>query len=122
MSSFGTGIWSMRAASGAVSASRASSVTEVQNEVRELERSVEKLTLINYALWTMLQEKLDMTEADLLERVRVVDLLDGKLDGRLKEKTVAKCDACNRTMSKRHVRCMYCGEENLSVGAFETVL
>jgi hypothetical protein len=89
-------------------------------EVQHFEERVDKLTLICMALWSLLQEKTDLTEEDLLERVRQIDLMDGKEDGKAK-KQIAKCPQCGRTMSPRHGRCLYCGARNLEYSAFDAV-
>jgi len=48
--------------------------------------------------------------------------VDGRMDGKVRQQEVAQCTSCGRAMSRRHVRCMYCGEENLTIGAFDSVL
>ena len=89
--------------------------------VSELERRLDKLTLICMALWSMLSEKTDFIEEDLLERVRKIDLLDGAEDGKL-QRQVAQCPQCNRVMSARHTKCLYCGAERLKLTAFDDVV
>ncbi|HUT02257.1 MAG TPA: hypothetical protein VM031_07370 [Phycisphaerae bacterium] len=89
-------------------------------EVREYEERLDKLTLICMALWSLLQEKADLTDDDLLERVRQIDLMDGKEDGKAK-KQIAKCPQCGRSMSARHGRCLYCGARGLEYSAFDAV-
>jgi hypothetical protein len=64
---------------------------------------------VNMAMWSILEEKLGVTEAQLAERVREIDMRDGKLDGRYAPEAM-ECPKCKRTMSVRHNRCMYCGE------------
>jgi len=95
---------------------------QLQDDLSLLEERIDKLSVINYALWTLLQEKVGLTESELLERVKVVDLTDGRMDGKVRQQEVAQCTSCGRAMSRRHVRCMYCGEENLTIGAFDSVL
>lgn len=97
-----------RALSKAQSSANAAEDALLQS--RRLEARVNQLTLVNMALWSLLQEKTGLTEEDLLERVREIDLRDGVLDGRVSE-DVAQCPECARTLSKRHDRCLYCGYE-----------
>ena len=44
---------------------------------------------------------------DVLERMNQLDLTDGRLDGRITKSAVA-CPKCNRTITRRHAKCMYC--------------
>ena len=89
--------------------------------VSELERRIDKLTLICMALWSMLSEKTEFGEEDLIKRVRKIDLMDGAEDGRL-QRQVAQCPKCNRIMSQRHTRCLYCGSTRLKLTAFDDVV
>ena len=85
-----------------------------------LEERVERLSLICMAMWSLLQSETQLTEDDLLERVKEIDLLDGVADGKITRR-VARCGKCDRPMSSRHSRCIYCGSEQLVASAFDTV-
>jgi hypothetical protein len=78
--------------------------------VHTLEARLERLALITEALWTLLRERVGMTDEQLLERIREVDLSDGVLDGKVRRGT-SECPACQRVLSKRHSHCLYCGAE-----------
>ena len=99
----------------------ASQAREAQSAVLDLERRLSKLTLISMALWSLLSEKVRLTEEDLMERVKTIDLMDGEADGKLKRE-VAKCGNCGRVMSPRHPRCLYCGADRLHITAFDEVI
>jgi ribosomal protein S27AE len=88
--------------------------------VRDLEARIERLTLVNLAMWSLLREKLGFTEENLLERVREIDLQDGVLDGKAARQT-SKCSQCGRMMSARHNKCLYCGHEELVRTAFDAI-
>lgn len=88
--------------------------------VRQLEERVDRLALVNMALWTIISKELKITEEELLLRVQEIDLRDGKLDGKLSAE-VTDCAACGRKISKKHNRCLYCGKESIP-DAFGTVL
>lgn len=95
---------------------------QVQQGVRSLEQRLDKMVMINMALWTLLKEVSDLTDEDLLKRVEEIDLSDGQLDGKVRA-SAQKCSQCNRTVSKRHGRCLYCGAEiEDDQGPFGTVL
>ena len=89
------------------------------DEVRQLEDRMDRLVLVNMALWSLLQEKMGLTEKDLMDRVQQVDLADGQLDGKAR-KPLAKCPDCDRVMSPRHKRCLYCGADRLDYSAFDS--
>jgi len=84
---------------------------------RELERRLDKLALVNMAMWSILRDKLGVTDAELEDRARAIDLLDGVLDGRAAP-AGQQCPRCKRTMSIRHRRCLYCGEVDLTPSPF----
>ncbi len=94
-----------------------SKVRQIQTELKRVEDKLDKLTLVCMAMWSLLCEKTELTEQDLSERVQKLDLDEGKGDGQgtgaLKE-----CPTCARTMSSRHARCLYCGEERSDRGPF----
>jgi hypothetical protein len=89
-------------------------------QVQQYEERLDRLALVCMALWSLLKEQTDLTEEDLLERVRQIDLTDGKEDGKAKRQ-IAKCPQCGRTMSPRHGRCLYCGARDLDHSAFDSV-
>ena len=90
------------------------------SEIRMLEDRLERLNLVCMAMWSLLQERGKLTEADLIDRVRALDHIDGSPDGKL-TRTVSKCAACDRTLGPRQERCMYCGKERAVSSAFDTV-
>ena len=85
-----------------------------------LEDRFERLSLICMAMWTLIQSETNLTEEDLLRRVGEIDLMDGSADGRI-TRSVTRCGRCDRPMSSRHTRCIYCGSEQLTASVFDTV-
>ena len=81
-----------------------------QDRVADLEERVDKLSLLNLALWELLKEKTGLTEAELCQRVEEIDLQDGQLDGRAFG-GVINCPDCSQPLSRRHRRCLYCDYE-----------
>jgi len=80
---------------------------------RDMERRYERLRLVTMAMWALLKERSGLTEADLQKYVNQVDLIDGKLDGRLtREKGIIECAKCHRRVLKTALACVYCGEPN----------
>jgi len=85
-----------------------------------LEERVEKLSLVCMAMWSLIQDKTNVTEEDLLERVKRIDLMDGREDGKA-ARGIQRCPQCNRVMSPRHGKCIYCGAERLEKSAFDNI-
>ena len=76
----------------------------------ELEEEVDRLTLICHAMWEVLQDQLGLSDAQLLEKIREVDLRSGRQDGKAPAKP-ATCPSCSRISNARHALCIYCGVE-----------
>jgi hypothetical protein len=85
-----------------------------------LNERVDKLSLVCLAMWSLLQDKTGLSEEELMERVRLIDLADGVPDGKV-TRTVRRCVQCGRTMSPRHRKCLYCGAEELKESAFDDI-
>lgn len=83
---------------------------DLARRVEWLEERLDRQDLFCAALWSLLQEKVHLSDKLLLERVRQLDLADGHLDGKITQ-TPQSCPKCHRTLSKRHLRCIYCGAE-----------
>ncbi|MFA9478176.1 hypothetical protein ACERK3_07690 [Phycisphaerales bacterium AB-hyl4] len=101
-------------------ASAQSAASSARQDVYHLEERLERLSLVCMAMWSLIQDKTNLTEEELLERVRVIDMMDGVADGKA-SRTIAKCPKCSRTMSPRHQHCIYCGAERLVQSAFDAV-
>lgn len=101
-------------------AGAASSSSRTDSDVHYLEERVERLSLICMAMWSLMQDKTGLTEDELIERVKLLDLMDGKADGKA-TKTVSKCTQCDRPMHPRHKKCIYCGHSKLVQSAFDTL-
>ncbi len=109
------------AAAAAGEAARARSTAgSAKREVTNLEDRLDRLSLVCMAMWSLIQDKTKLTEDDLLERVKMIDLMDGVEDGKA-SRSIQKCHACNRVMAQRHRKCLYCGAEKLAQSAFDTI-
>ena len=80
-----------------------------QTRSREVEDRLDRAMLACEAMWSLLRDKLGLTEEMLLERITELDLSDGKLDGKV-ARQVAPCPHCQRPNSSRFIRCVYCGQ------------
>lgn len=93
---------------------------EAQQRVRELEDSLDRLTLVCMAMWDLIQEKTGLTETDLADRVQELDVRDGVRDGKVTRMPL-QCPKCHRSISPRHKRCLYCGQVIGGATAFESL-
>ena len=74
-----------------------------------LEIRLDRAMLVCEAMWTILRDKLGVTDLELLQRINDLDLSDGQLDGKVRKSAVA-CPKCGRTIARRLPKCMYCGQ------------
>lgn len=77
--------------------------------VTVLEAKLNRLELVCAAMHSLLQQKLGITDTELAARVKELDILDGKIDGRMKLPPTT-CPKCNRTISGHRGYCIYCGK------------
>lgn len=80
-------------------------------DVREIGDQLERTLLVCEAMWSILRDKLGVTDEELVARVNEIDLTDGKLDGKVRKTAVTVCEKCTRTVSMRFRKCTYCGHE-----------
>ena len=93
---------------------------ELSSQVCWLQASVDKLTLINRAMWEILKQESNKKDKELFELVKEIDLKDGRLDGKI-SREIKKCHQCGRAINRRHQRCLYCGSDSLKPDVFESV-
>jgi hypothetical protein len=104
----------------ASSAAASTAAPMAQRDARHAEDKLDRLALINMAMWSLMQDKLGHTEEDLMERVQLLDQMDGSDDGKA-TRSVSQCRACGRPMGPRHRKCMYCGKARAASSAFDTL-
>ena len=80
----------------------------LQSELIDVQRRTDRLALACAALLEILQERLGITDEEMEERMRAVDLRDGSEDGRITEQPTA-CRKCRRTTHPKRPHCIYCG-------------
>jgi len=82
--------------------------SRIGNDIAELERVVESLTLTCQAMWELLREQTHITDEMLLARMQEVDLRDGRRDGKVSN-AASVCPGCSRPNKARREVCLYCG-------------
>jgi hypothetical protein len=78
--------------------------------ITELQGELERLLLITEALWRILKEQHGLDEKELVRQITMIDLEDGRLDGRKPAKPPQPCPKCQRPLGKHRARCLFCGE------------
>ncbi len=102
--------WSMRGMMEDVESPDAASGRQVAaRRAEQAADRVDRALLACEAMWSLLREKLNLTDIDLVERFNQLDLTDGKLDGKMR-KTAVSCPKCGKAISRRMAKCMYCGQ------------
>lgn len=82
-----------------------------RSTVQDLERVVDRQTLLLQTLLMLLLEKKVIHEDEFREWIAYVDELDGVRDGRVKaEKAPVSCPKCKRNNQPGAAKCQYCGE------------
>lgn len=84
--------------------------TDLTTEIKALRNAIDKLLLINRALWEIMAEKNGLNDEYLTQKVNEIDLRDGKLDGKVTT-AVRQCASCGKTIFAGHQKCLYCGAE-----------
>ena len=96
----------------------ASKATQFQDRVRMLEDRLDRMTLLNMAMWSLLKDASNLTDEHLAARVQEIDLRDGVADGKVTS-APAVCPKCRRSYSARHKKCLYCGHQNAQQSPFD---
>jgi hypothetical protein len=100
-------------------AAHAQSVAEqLRWELDTLKRKSDALTLACQALWEIVRTEIGLSDSALLERMRDIDVRDGKLDGRITPR-VAECPRCGRKSKATRKDCIYCGTTLPTENVFE---
>lgn len=82
--------------------------SQYADRVHALEAQMAHVSLACQAMWEILRERTGISEADLLAKMKEVDMRDGTQDGRMSP-VIIKCPACGKPANSKTTRCMYCG-------------
>ncbi len=94
--------------------------TDLATEIKALRGAIDKMLLINRALWEIIAEKNGLSDEYLTEKVNEIDLRDGKLDGKVTA-AVRQCASCGKTIFAGHQKCLYCGTECGSANPLDAI-
>ena len=79
----------------------------IDERLDHLEHRIAKMSLINRALWEILQRENKLRDDEILAKVAEIDLRDGKLDDQPSSGPIS-CPSCGRRTSRNRNRCIYC--------------
>ena len=82
---------------------------EAARQVQEVSERLDRTVMAMHAMWTLLAERTNVTEADLATRITEIDARDGVADGRITPQPVT-C-SCGATVCTKFSRCLFCGKE-----------
>ena len=94
----------------AVTARQEATFESLRRQLEDSEGRLDKAMLALESLIEILTEHEITSREEILARMDIVDLRDGKLDGKVTAEVV-DCTACNRPISPKMARCLYCGAE-----------
>lgn len=98
--------------------------TRIINDTRpyaeRIARQIGALTLINRAMWELLEAKLGVTQAELVAKVAEIDLRDGVADGQYMN-AAGDCPECEAKICVQLQRCLFCGFEPKKKDPFDAV-
>lgn len=103
--------WAMRRAvhTSAEVSSAKNAAREARREAESVEDKLDRALIACEAMWSLLRDKVGVTDMELLDRITEIDLSDGELDGKVR-KTPVTCPKCSRVIARRFKRCIYCGQ------------
>ena len=78
-------------------------------QLRDMQRELNRVTIACQALWELVREHTEITEAMMAKRMQEVDLRDGVADGKMGPQIVA-CSNCGAKTNTRRGFCVMCGE------------
>ncbi|OHE79756.1 MAG: hypothetical protein A2107_01875 [Verrucomicrobia bacterium GWF2_62_7] len=87
---------------------QAAAQSVLMNIVVPLEKRMDKLSLVTRAMWSLLREKTDVVESDLVRRIADLDAMDGQMDGKVTRPPM-DCPNCKSMVSRKFNRCLFCG-------------
>ena len=83
-------------------------VESTRRMVDELRVQIERMNLVNQAIWELVRDRASLTDADLNAKVQEIDLRDGQADGRITA-AAGNCPKCGKLNARGRTKCMYCG-------------
>ena len=86
---------------------------ELESRLESVDSRLQQVTMLLEAVCELLVARGAVGEAELLEKLREIDLRDGIEDGRNVAPQVQVCGKCGRTRVGQHRFCAHCGSDAL---------
>lgn len=83
-------------------------VNRVNNDIEQINRRMDKITLVCQALCEQLKDHADLTNEQILDKIEEIDLRDGVIDKKIGARVI-KCPNCGRNSNTKNDNCLYCG-------------
>jgi hypothetical protein len=81
-----------------------------RRQKHELKRQIQELRLVSLAMFELITERTEISNAELIAKIDEIDRRDGVVDGRLREAGgPPRCARCHRVFLKPSKNCLYCG-------------
>lgn len=96
-----------------------SKATTSQAGVHDVERKLDRLALLNQAIWSLVKQQTALRETDLMEEIKRLDMLDGRADGKLAE--TRRCGKCGTVLTASAISCYICGAPSGPGSAFHGI-
>jgi hypothetical protein len=93
--------------------------TRIDRDFAALQERTDRLVLVVHAMWTVLTEKMGISDADLVKRITALDAADGVEDGRVTVPPV-RC-SCGAMVCRKLGRCLFCGKPYAAGSTFDTL-
>ena len=77
-------------------------------DIAEMRRHMDRLSLACQAMWELLRDHTDFTEAHLDAKILEIDGRDGKVDGKIAMQQVT-CPSCGSASHSKRASCVICG-------------
>jgi len=86
-----------------------------------IQERTDRLVLVTHAMWSLMSEKMGITEADLLKRLTELDAADGTVDGQVTVTTPPVRCSCGAMVCRKLNRCLFCGKPYQPASTFDTL-
>ncbi len=86
-----------------------------------IQERMDRLVLVTHAMWTLLSEKMGVTEADLVKRLTELDAADGIVDGQVAATAAPARCSCGAAICRKMNRCLFCGKPYQAGSTFDTL-
>lgn len=92
----------------------------LNTDLRAAHVELERLGAAHKALWELVSAKLGLTEAELLEKIKVIQSVPEEAEEEpLKE--ALKCKDCGRPLNRGRNACIYCGADNADILVMQVI-